>query len=49
MVQGYASLIISIWFLSGLIITILGVIGLYVGKTFEGVKKRPTYLIANQT
>jgi len=44
-VSGYTSLIISIWFLSGLIIFILGIIGLYVGKTFEGIKKRPIYII----
>jgi glycosyltransferase involved in cell wall biosynthesis len=44
-VLGYASLIVSIWFLSGLIILILGVVGLYVGKSFEGVKNRPAYLV----
>ncbi len=43
-VSGYASLIISIWFFSGLIMTTLGVVGLYVGKTFEGVKDRPIYI-----
>lgn len=44
-VTGYTSLIISIWLLSGIIISILGIVGLYVGKTFEGVKQRPIYLI----
>lgn len=44
-VLGYASLIISIWFFSGLIISMLGIVGLYVGKTFEGVKSRPIYII----
>lgn len=44
-VPGYTSIILSIWFLSGLIILILGVIGLYIGKTFEGVKDRPIYII----
>ncbi|PKP35108.1 MAG: glycosyltransferase [Bacteroidetes bacterium HGW-Bacteroidetes-17] len=44
-VAGYASLLVSIWFLSGLIIAILGMVGIYVGKTFEGVKKRPYYII----
>jgi dolichol-phosphate mannosyltransferase len=47
-VPGYASIIISIWFLSGLIIMTLGVIGLYVGKTFEGVRNRPIYIISNK-
>ena len=45
LVPGYTSIIISIWFLSGLIIFILGIIGLYLGKTFEGVKNRPIYII----
>ena len=44
-VLGYASIIISIWFLSGIIIFVFGVIGLYVGKIFENVKDRPTYII----
>jgi len=44
-VLGYASLIISIWFLSGIIVFILGIIGLYIGKTFEKVKNRPLYII----
>jgi dolichol-phosphate mannosyltransferase len=48
-VLGYASLIVSIWTLSGLIIFIVGVVGLYVGKSFEGVKRRPPFIIAEST
>ncbi len=48
-ILGYTSLIISLWFLSGLIISTLGLVGLYVGKTFEGVKKRPIYIIEKTT
>lgn len=44
-VAGYASLIVSIWFLGGLIIAILGMVGLYVGKVFEKVKERPLYIV----
>lgn len=44
-VLGYTSLIISLWFLAGVIIATLGIVGLYTGKTFEGVKKRPIYII----
>jgi dolichol-phosphate mannosyltransferase len=44
-ILGYSSLIISIWLLSGLILATLGIIGLYVAKTFEGVKERPLYVI----
>ena len=45
---GYASLIISIWFFSGLLLAVLGLVGLYVGKTFEQVKNRPLYLIDDE-
>jgi glycosyltransferase involved in cell wall biosynthesis len=45
---GYASLIFSIWFLGGLIIFILGIMGLYLSKTFESVKGRPLYIIDNK-
>lgn len=48
-VMGYASLIVSIWFFSGLIIFILGIVGLYVGKTFEGVKNRPVYVVEEKS
>lgn len=44
-VLGYASILVSVWVLSGLMICIMGVIGLYVGKSFEGIKNRPLYLI----
>ena len=45
-VLGFTSIMISIWFLSGIIILILGIIGLYVGKIFEAVKDRPKYIIS---
>jgi dolichol-phosphate mannosyltransferase len=45
MVSGWTSLIFSIWFLSGIIILILGTVGLYIGKIFEKVKNRPLYII----
>lgn len=48
-VLGFTSLLISIWFLSGFIISTLGIVGLYVGKTFEGVKKRPIYIVSEST
>ena len=48
LVLGFASIIISIWFLSGLIIFILGIIGAYLGKTFDRVKERPTYIVSKK-
>lgn len=44
-VQGWTSLAILITFFSGVIISVLGMVGLYVGKTFEAVKMRPTYIV----
>jgi dolichol-phosphate mannosyltransferase len=49
LVPGYTSLIISVWFLSGLTIMVLGVVGLYIGKTFDKVKGRPSYIIMDKT
>lgn len=48
-VSGWASLIVSLYFLCGIIILILGILGIYLGKTFDEVKKRPLYLIRNST
>ncbi|MFH1644752.1 MAG: glycosyltransferase family 2 protein [bacterium] len=42
---GWTSLIITILFLSACIMFFLSIIGIYVGKIFEEIKKRPTYLI----
>lgn len=47
-VPGYASLIISIWFLAGVLVSLLGVLGLYLGKLFDQVKNRPVYLEAER-
>lgn len=47
-VIGFASLIISIWFLSGIIICTLGIIGIYIGKIFEKVKGRQLYIISDK-
>lgn len=44
-VKGYSTIVISIWFLFGCMISILGVIGVYLGKVFDKVKNRPSYLI----
>jgi putative glycosyltransferase len=42
---GYASLVVSVWFLGGVIILILGVLGIYLSKVFIEVKDRPQYII----
>jgi hypothetical protein len=42
---GYSSIIVSIWFLSGIIITTIGVSGIYIGKVFDQTKKRKSFII----
>ena len=42
---GFSSLILSIWFLSGIIISCIGIVGVYLGKTFDQTKNRPTFII----
>jgi len=43
--DGWASLALLLSFFSGAIISVLGMVGLYVGKIFESVKNRPTYIV----
>lgn len=42
---GWASLILSIWFLGSLILIGIGLVGEYIGKIFIEVKRRPRYAI----
>ena len=42
--QGWTSLLISVWFVGGAILIALGVIGEYVGKIYSEVKRRPRYI-----
>jgi glycosyltransferase involved in cell wall biosynthesis len=48
-VMGWSSLMVSIYFIGGIIIALLGVIGVYLGKTFDETKGRPLYVIKNVT
>jgi polyisoprenyl-phosphate glycosyltransferase len=48
-VSGWASLIVSLYFLSGIILGFMGVLGLYVGRVFDEVKGRPLYVIRERT
>lgn len=47
--DGWTSLMVSLFFLSGLIIVVIGMVGLYVGKIYSEVKDRPLYIIKETT
>ena len=43
--EGWTSLMVSMFFMFGLLFGILGILGLYIGKIFDEVKGRPLYII----
>jgi glycosyltransferase involved in cell wall biosynthesis len=47
-VDGWTSLIISVWLLGGMILATLGFVGVYVAKTFDETKNRPLFIIDTQ-
>ena len=48
-ISGWASLIVTVTFLGGLQLMILGIIGMYLGKLFMQSKRRPHYIIKEST
>ncbi len=48
-VMGWSSIMVSLYFIGGIIIGILGIIGIYLGKTFDEAKKRPLYIVYQST
>lgn len=48
-IPGWTSLMISVWFIGGAVLTSIGIIGEYVGKIYKEVKQRPRYLIEECT
>lgn len=46
-VPGYTFTVFSIWFCAGLQMSMLGIMGLYIGKVYNQVKGRPYYIIRN--
>lgn len=45
-VEGWASIMTSMFFLAGLQLFVLGIMGEYIGKTYKEVQQRPLYLIS---
>lgn len=48
-IQGWSSLIVSIYFTGGIIISTLGMLGIYLGKAFDEAKRRPLYIVLRTT
>lgn len=46
---GWTSLLVSLWFIGGAVLLACGIIGEYVGKTYQEVKRRPRYFIEAET
>ena len=46
-VPGWASLMLSVWFIGAMLLLALGVVGQYIGKIYIEVKARPRYHIAS--
>ena len=42
-VNGWSSLILSIWFTGGVVLISIGMLGIYIGRIYEEVKRRPLY------
>ena len=44
-IPGWTSVLVSIWFIGGMVTTAIGIIGEYVGKIYKEVKRRPRYFV----
>jgi dolichol-phosphate mannosyltransferase len=47
-VEGFTTTVFSIWFIGGLMLLVFSIVGLYIGKIYENVKQRPTFIVQNQ-
>ena len=44
-VPGFTTTVFSIWFVGGMIMMQMGILGIYIGKVFDQVKGRPLYVV----
>lgn len=47
-ISGWASVLLSVWFLGSLMLISIGIVGEYIGKIFNEVKHRPRYAITRR-
>lgn len=43
--SGYTTTVFSIWFVGGLILFVMGILGLYIGQIFDQVKGHPWFIV----
>ena len=48
LVEGYTTTIFSIWFVGGLLLFVMGILGLYIGKIFDQVKGRQLFIVKDK-
>ncbi len=48
-VEGWTSVIVSVYFIGGLLFANMGIIGLYLGKVYDEAKNRPLYMVKETT
>lgn len=47
-VAGFTTTVFSIWFVGGLIMMQIGIVGIYIGRVFDQVKGRPLYVVMDE-
>lgn len=47
-VDGFTTMVISMWMLGGIIIMLIGMTGIYIGKIYDKTKKRPYFIIRDK-
>lgn len=45
-VEGFTTTVFSIWFVGGLMLFVMGIVGLYIGKIFDQVKDRQLFIVS---
>lgn len=48
MIDGYTTTVFSIWFVGGLLLSVIGVLGLYIGAIFDQVKGLPLFVVKDE-
>ena len=47
-VPGWASLMVSLWFIGGILMANMGILGIYIGKIYDEARGRPIYVISKR-